>query len=125
MAGATFAAKDPAAKFTDGKPSFGLEHAGDFCHRVLGVLNKAKDGHRHHNIESCVTEGRALGVTLYELNTGGYIFGAKTGGCNHCRVGIERRYCCALPRKFGCYRAIVAATERRDVFRVLRRCARL
>ena len=75
--------KAPASEFADDKPSFGLEHAGDFRHRVLSVLNKAEDGHRHHNIESCVIEGQALGVALYELNAGGFSFGAKTGGCNH------------------------------------------
>lgn len=73
----------PASEFADNKPSFGLEHASDFRYRVLSVLNKTEDGHRHHNFESCVIEWQALGVALYELNAGGFIFGAKTGGCDH------------------------------------------
>jgi hypothetical protein len=50
------------SEFADDKPSLGLEHAGDFRHRVLSVLNKVEDGYRHHNIESCIIEGQALKV---------------------------------------------------------------
>jgi hypothetical protein len=75
--------KAPASEFADDKLSSGLEHADNFRHHVLSVTNKAEDGHRHHNIESRIIEGQALGVALHQLNAGGFIFGAKTGGCNH------------------------------------------
>jgi len=58
----------PASEFADDKPSSGHEHAGDFRHRFLSVVNKAEDGHRHHDIKSCVIEGQALGATLDELD---------------------------------------------------------
>ena len=43
-----------------------------------------------------------------ECRTQFFIFCANTGGCNHGRVGIERRHGCALPRQFEGHCAIAA-----------------